>query len=1011
MNYIADLHIHSRFSMATSRALNIAHLSAWASRKGIQILGTGDFTHPKWREELARDLVLDEESGFYRSKVTEEKLSKARNPVEPFFCLQTEISSIYKKNGKTRKVHNLVFVPNLETAERLSRRLALIGNINSDGRPILGLDSHDLLEIVLESSPRSFLIPAHIWTPWFSLFGSRSGFDTIEECYEDLTPHIFALETGLSSDPAMNRHLSALDGYALISNSDAHSGPNLGREANLFSGVISYDAMFEALRQASKRQHHADAPCTYLGTCEFYPEEGKYHLDGHRACNVVLEPGESVRLGNICPECGKPLTIGVLHRVMELADRLEPAALPNEPDTRMLVPLAEVISQILGHKPASRKVQDRYETVLAELGSEMSILCQLPEEDVRKYWEPLGEAISRLRSGKVDVNSGFDGQYGVVNIFTDAERKELASGRVHALPGMVQERPVSRIAHARTKVTMEHLERDRREEHAIQLSDSQRRAVEAFSAPVFVIAGPGAGKTGCLINRILKLSETTAPERILAITYTRRAAEEMRERLAPHFAKNERQPVCETLHALAWKILKDKYSFRLLSEPEAYKLFRQANEDVEVKDAEAAWKAIALARERCLELPDGLSAMAKKYQQMKEAAKSKQLVDFCDLLEQLAKEDLRGVWQHVLVDEMQDLSLLQLKLIAKLLPCDGKGFFGIGDPDQAIYSFRGAIDNILPALRGFWPGLDLYSLKESWRSSQTILDMGRSALGDSTHSPPLSAMRAHKAELEIIEAGDEKAEAHAIARKISRLLGSTAHTLLDHSRGEAELAPSDIAILVRLKNQATPLARALSEHGIPFSAPAQEEFWQDESCLEFIQYVKSSESDASPEQIVRESQFADLAGDKNFAALLKFWRRSASWTKFFEELAWLKEAEMISSRAETVRILTMHASKGLEFNTVFLPGLEKGLMPLQRANPENANILEVANPAEEKRLLYVALTRASHRLILSHARSRHMYGARCVQHASPFLASLEKFCVKKNFSGHARQTTQKLTLF
>ena len=370
MSFIADLHIHSRFSRATSTALTVPHLAAWAACKGIDVLGTGDFTHPRWRAELRDHLALDEQSGLYRFTGAPEALEAlagaglarpagAEHAGGPYFCLQTEISSIYKRGGKVRKVHNLVFVPTLDDADRLSERLALIGNLHSDGRPILGLDSRDLLEILLECVPGGVLIPAHVWTPWFALFGSKSGFDHIRDCFGDLTEHIFALETGLSSDPAMNRLLSQLDGYALVSNSDAHSGANLGREANLFEGRPSYAGMFAALRATARRLPQDDPDCRFLGTMEFYPEEGKYHLDGHRACGVVLEPAESRELGDICPVCGRPLTIGVLHRVLELADRETPAALPLEPAVHPLVPLAEVLGEILGVGAASRKVRER----------------------------------------------------------------------------------------------------------------------------------------------------------------------------------------------------------------------------------------------------------------------------------------------------------------------------------------------------------------------------------------------------------------------------------------------------------------------------------------------------------------------------------------------------------------------------------------------------------------------------------------------------------------------------
>ena len=310
----ADLHVHSRFSRATSGRLNIRNLAAWSMINGLSVMSTGDFTHPAWRDELRRDLVYDDNSGLYRvrEKTPLETeipgFSRPDGVSEPQFLIQAEISSIYKKDGSVRKVHNVVIMPSLESADKLSNKLAAIGNITSDGRPILGLDCEHLLEMVLEADERGVLIPAHIWTPWFSLFGSKSGFDALEDCFGSLSSHIFALETGLSSDPDMNRLWSALDRYALVSNSDAHSGENLGREANLFEGTPSYDGIFDALRRAARDEEGSG--CIYRGTVEFFPEEGKYHLDGHRACNVVLEPEESMKIGNICPVCGKRTPYG-----------------------------------------------------------------------------------------------------------------------------------------------------------------------------------------------------------------------------------------------------------------------------------------------------------------------------------------------------------------------------------------------------------------------------------------------------------------------------------------------------------------------------------------------------------------------------------------------------------------------------------------------------------------------------------------------------------------------------
>ena len=348
---IADLHIHSKYSRATSHDCEPEMLDLWARRKGIGLVGTGDFTHPAWRAELL-DKLQPAEDGLYTLRESLRLADKTAGKYDaPRFVVTGEISSIYKKNGKTRKVHNLILLPGLEAAERLSQKLEAIGNIHSDGRPILGLDSRDLLEITLDTCPEAVFIPAHIWTPHFSLFGAFSGFDAIEECFEDLTPYIHALETGLSSDPPMNWRISALDGYALISNSDAHSPAKLGREANLLDIEPSYAGLSDALQGRS--------PAALTGTLEFFPEEGKYHWDGHRACGLCLEPGETEACGGRCPVCGKKITIGVQHRVEQLADRPEGFSLPGARPFESLVPLPDVIAASTGLSASGLKVAAR----------------------------------------------------------------------------------------------------------------------------------------------------------------------------------------------------------------------------------------------------------------------------------------------------------------------------------------------------------------------------------------------------------------------------------------------------------------------------------------------------------------------------------------------------------------------------------------------------------------------------------------------------------------------------
>lgn len=410
MKMIADLHIHSRFSMATSKEGTPENLDFWARKKGISLIGTGDFTHPVWREELKERLV-SEGNGLYRLRDECVKEESRKFPGEGTrFVVSGEISSIYKKNGKTRKVHNVILLPGLEAADAMAQRLEKIGNIHSDGRPILGLDSHDLLEMMLDVCPEGILIPAHIWTPHFSVLGAKSGFDSVEECFEELAPYIHALETGLSSDPAMNWRISKLDRYQLVSNSDAHSPSKLGREANLLDIDCSYEGLYRAIQTGEGLE----------GTVEFFPEEGKYHFDGHRKCGVSLSPVEAERLGGICPVCGKKLTMGVDHRVEQLADRAEGFVKKDGKKYESLVPLPEVISTCMGYSAASKKVQGCFEQMIQTLGTEFDILRNVPSEDIKSCaGERIAEGIENVRTGNVKRIPGYDGEYGKIELFDE----------------------------------------------------------------------------------------------------------------------------------------------------------------------------------------------------------------------------------------------------------------------------------------------------------------------------------------------------------------------------------------------------------------------------------------------------------------------------------------------------------------------------------------------------------------------------------------------------------------
>lgn len=412
--YIADLHVHSRFSYATSRDCDLPHLDWWARRKGIGLAGTGDFTHPAWRAELRRQLAPAGE-GVYVLK-EEYRLPSPAAGKPPRFVVTGEISSVYRRDGKTRRVHNLILLPSLEAADALSARLEAVGNIRSDGRPILGLDSRDLLEMALEACPEAELIPAHIWTPHYSMFGAFTGFRTVEECFGDLAARIHAVETGLSSDPPMNWRVPALDALTLVSNSDAHSPAKLGREASLLDTERTYPALIRAIRTGAG----------FGGTVEFFPEEGKYHLDGHRRCGVCLTPEETAALGGVCPVCGKKLTVGVEHRVEELAARPAGFRPPEAKPFERLAPLPEVIAASTGLSAAGKRTAALYETLLRELGPEFYVLREAPIADIARAAGPLtAEGVRRLRLGQVTLRAGFDGAYGTVTLLSPQEREAL----------------------------------------------------------------------------------------------------------------------------------------------------------------------------------------------------------------------------------------------------------------------------------------------------------------------------------------------------------------------------------------------------------------------------------------------------------------------------------------------------------------------------------------------------------------------------------------------------------
>lgn len=1172
MNFIADLHVHSRYSRATSREANLENYYRWAVYKGVTVVGTGDFTHPAWREELQEKLEPAEE-GLYRLKdeasffppelsgwVAEGGCGSEGDPFLPFpagpggrpvvrFIVSGEISTIYKKNGRVRKIHHLILLPSLEAATDLSRRLEKIGNLHSDGRPILGLDSRDLLEMVLETSPAAMLIPAHIWTPHFSLLGANSGFDTAEECFADLSAHIWAVETGLSSDPPMNWRLSDLDRFFLVSNSDAHSPRNLAREANLLATTLSYPAIYQALTDGTG----------LAGTLEFFPEEGKYHYDGHRNCNLRWHPSQTLAAGGMCPVCGRRVTVGVLHRVEELADREAGSRPPVARPFESLVPLPEVISMALEVGPASRQVTRCYHSLLANLGPELVILRQAPLDQVaRLAGPPVAEAIRRMRAGEVQSLPGFDGEYGKILLWRPEERR---SGQASLFPTAGETAATAEVTGGHLPVLSpatpaEQAEQDRSHglksapesqagfrglqppgagrtgalpgvgvDHLASLNEDQRQAVAAGDGPVVVIAGPGTGKTRTLVHRIAYLlAKKEVPARkITAVTFTNKAAREIRQRVAELLgeAGEAENLTVGTFHSLCLELLRTagaggwlpgvSFPFILLDEPDARQVLAEVvreqgqplREVARLQEAISRYKNWGMSPD-ATGIPEEVRGVYYAYQ---ERLAGYRALDYDDLLVKTVEmfetgaagghtpevEAMLDHFTYLLVDEFQDVNAVQYRLV-KLWAREDGHLFVIGDPDQAIYGFRGADHRFFAKLKEDFPEARIFRLAVNYRSTPTILRAARAVMSgawevDKGFLGPgeLLAGRGDGSQVLHLEVPGELSEGIAVVREISRLVGGA--TMLQAHGQDGSYAPvaagdqawgfADVAVLFRTGRQAEALEECFLKEGLPYRVVGRESFLEDSSvraALAFLRCVADPEDDFHLLQCLASSPFAltpsalkalrataahragirqvveevaggsgpvdgkgrerllactrmlaacrQLAATEPPAGLLSRWLaengketeplrrllrvagRFSDLASFLRGLALAQEADHDrpgggTGAAEAVTLMTMHAAKGMEFPVVFITGVEDGLIPWRARGKDSPTAEEVA---EERRLFYVALTRARDVLILVSARSRTLYGVKEATRPSPFLAAIPPECLAwRTWSGEGQR--------
>lgn len=1152
MHFIADIHVHSKYSRATARNLDLEHLFMAAQLKGVTVVGTGDVTHPQWFEEIGQKLEPAEE-GLYRLKSTyagplRERIPAAcRAPVR--FLLSVEISNIYKKEGKTRKNHNLICLPDLEAAAAFNAKLDCIGNIHSDGRPILGLDARDLLEILLETSESAFLIPAHIWTPWFSLLGSKSGFETLEECFQDLAPHIFAVETGLSSDPPMNWRVSNLDGLTLVSNSDAHSPAKIGREANLFDTQLSYGAIRSALETGNPKQ--------FLGTIEFYPQEGKYHLDGHRKCGVINWPHQSLNQNKRCPRCGKALTLGVLHRVEELADRPVGEKPQQVHPFYSLVPLNEILSEISGVGPATKTVQSLMDRAQATLGPELTILRQLPLEMIETAGIPLlAEAVGRMRAGKINVEPGFDGEYGKVKLFDPGERVRLRGQaslfRANLLkPDKKQIRKTKKNKQGakRSSLKPEHRHGRLKRNTAIvksgddnsasaapppTLNTRQQTAVDHEVGPLLIVAGPGTGKTLTITLRISKLigSRGCDPKRILAVTFTNKAADEMQLRLKSILGSRQTVPTVATFHGLCARILYERDprgNIQVIDDVERKAMVSLALEMVETGgdrplSTKDALDAIVNAKQQQL-TPRDISnqgdkpALGRVYAAYQRLLDIENRCDFEDIIFQVVrlletdKQACRRYqqrYQWIFIDEYQDLNAGQYRLVQLLAPPgqSGRQICAIGDPNQSIYGFRGSDARFFKCFVDDYPGTTVIRLNRNYRSTATILSASNQVISrglpqGGIFEKPLEVSSSRiktpstapeNPVIYILDTPNETQEVKTIADIIEKKVGGTGFHSFDTGRikqhgSDEGRGYSDFAILYRTKLQQRMFADAFSKRGIPFQTVSRETFLDRPGRAELISLLKMvhgcasyadffrltpvigkgvgkttiervrrwgvtrgfglnetlfnarrfpidtlgaraqrrlNEMISSIEQIkekIGELAFKDqvtyikektplggliganMPDDQLFPPGMtaddrKQLHRDRRPMNIWHDLALGSDTDFYDRRAQKAALMSMHAAKGLEFSVVFIVGCEEGLIPLKRPGDEQCDM------DEERRLFYVAMTRAREQLYLSYARSRQTYGKRVSRTVSPFVASIEKQLIEIRRSEKTRRKPQ-----
>ena len=1048
MKFIADFHIHSHYSIATSKKLVPEYLDYWGKIKGISVVGTGDFTHPGWLNEL-KEKLLPAENGLFELKPElriNENISQSiiNNSVK--FILTAEISNIYKKNGKVRKVHNVIFAPDFDTVEKIQFELQKRKfNITSDGRPILGLDSKDLLDLVLNVNENIFFVPAHIWTPWFSVLGEKSGFDTIEECYEDLTDNIYAVETGLSSDPPMNWTCGILDKFTLLSNSDAHSPEKLGRNANYFNSALTYNDIISTIKFNDKNK--------FLGTIDLFPQEGKYHYAGHRKCNICWDPVETIKNNGICTKCNKPVTNGVMNRVIQLSDKKEIETINNRPTFYSIIPLKEILSEIYKTSIKSSKIDKEYMQLINKFGNEFNILLHKPIDVIReKGGEILSEAIRRMRNREVIIKEGYDGEYGTVKVFCDNELNQFNSqNTLFKMENKPKTKPAPRKLLNFNLEDYERIKSDKKTDYKpidteikvandnksiYNLNTNQVNSVKHFNGPALVLAGPGTGKTRVLAFRIQYLIEhnNIDPQQILAVTFTNKAANEIKERLDKSLKYNISSNILvNTFHSFGLMLIKNYYlhinrneNFIIIDESDKSKILQKIGYHKNYKQIINAISKEKQALTLINEIDDDY--LRQVFINYDEYLYKSNALDLDDLLYQtyhlLLKNpdilsNLQEKYKYIIIDEYQDINYGQYELV-KLIGGTEQNIMAIGDPNQAIYGFRGSDITYINKFTKDFKNAEVYRLNQSYRCTNTILEASNNVL---KLDDGLEGIQ-KGLKINIQKNATEKSEAEYVARTIEKMIGGLRFFSMDSNISEGNedyhiSSLSDFAILARTKSLLKPLEKALNDHSIPFQLIGEErltELPEIKNIIAVLRYFETKNeiflSNDIKIDIINNDSLINIKNYKellekiikiihpefitnyesHFKLLIKLADQATRISDLIRNITIYSEVELHDYNIEKVNLMTLHAAKGLEFECIFIIGCEDGLLPFWNFSEDKNNI------EEERRLLYVGMTRAKQYLNLSHAINRFYNGKQLKLNISPFIHNIQKKLLDYNES-------------